>query len=93
MRKLALALAAVAALGLSVPAFTSDAGAAPGRHADKVVKVKHGRAGMTKKVIVRHDRGLHRGWAQGRHHGATKKVVIKHRGNGTVVKKKIVHRG
>lgn len=85
MRKIALALAAAAAIGLAVPAFTGGAVAAPDREASKVVKVKHGRAGMTKKVTVRHDRGLHR--------GATKKVTIKHRGDGTVVKKKVIHRG
>jgi hypothetical protein len=96
MRKLALALAAAAALGLTAPSFMSEASAAQGlkvAQADVKVKVRHGRRhGHVKKVIVRHDRGLHRGWRHARHPGVTKKVIIK-RGGGTVVKKKIIHRG
>lgn len=99
MRKVALALAAAAVVGFSLPVFSTDASAASGRmqlaQADvsKTVKIRRGPAGVTKKVVVRRDRGLHRGWAHSRHYGATKKkVVIKHRGNRTVVKKKIMHR-
>ena len=98
MRKLALALAAVAALGLAAPAFVSDASAAQGMKvaaADGTVKVKHGnRHARVKTVTVRRDRGLHRGWAHSRHYGATKKVIIKRGGpRHTIVKKKIIHRG
>jgi hypothetical protein len=92
MRKLALALAAVSALALSVPAFVTGA-AAEGARADvKVVKtVRH--RGVVKKVVVKRDRAWHRhhGWRAHRH-GSTRTVIVK-RPNGTVVKKKIIHRG
>jgi hypothetical protein len=95
MRKLALAVVAAAALGLTVPSFVTDASAAQGlkvAQADVKVKARHGhRYGHVKKAIVRRDRGLHRGWRHSRHYGATKKVIIKRPG-GVVVKKKI-HRG
>jgi predicted lysophospholipase L1 biosynthesis ABC-type transport system permease subunit len=96
MKKLALALAAVAALGFTAPSFVSDASAAQGMKiaaADTVVKVKrgHGRGHVT-KVVTRRDHGMrHRGWAHSRHQGATKKVIIKHRNGRTV--KKVIHRG
>src|SRR3954468_11628297 len=97
MRKLTLALAAAATLGFAVPSFVADASAAQGMKvaaADVTVKTGH-RHGAVKKVVVRRDRGLHRGWAHSRHYGATKKIVIKRGGprHGTVVKKKIIHRG
>lgn len=101
MKKLAFALAAVAALGFTAPSFVSDAAAAPGMKlaaADTVVKVKrgHGRGHVTKVITrrdhgMRRDRGLHRGWSHSRHLGATKKVIIKHRNGRTV--KKVIHRG
>jgi hypothetical protein len=59
------------------------------------VKVRIGgerHRGTTKKVIIRRDRGLHRGWAHSRR-GGNRTVIIKKRGNGSVVKKKIIHRG
>jgi hypothetical protein len=98
MRKLALALAAAAALGFAAPTFVGQASAAQGvkvAAADMNVKAKRGHRYGVKKVTVRRDRGLHRGWAHSRHYGATKKVVIKRGGHrhGTVVKKKIIHRG
>jgi hypothetical protein len=92
MKKLALALAAVAAIGLSVPALsTTPAAAAQGlkvAQADVSVRVggdRERRRGV-KKVIVKRDRGWHRGWEHRR--GGTKKVIIKRRG-GTTVKKVI----
>ena len=100
MRKLALALAAAATMAFTAPAFAaSDAPAASGRiqlaQADVKVKVKSGdRRVVRKKVIVRHDRGLHRGWRHSRHYGARKTVVIKKKQgqHGTVIKKKTVIR-
>ena len=96
MRKFALATAAVAALALSVPAFT-----APALAQDVKVKIGEGRHhgdGMrhrevSKKVVIKHgDRGLHRGFSHSRHYGyggVKKKVIIKHGGGGkTVIKKK-----
>ena len=99
MRKLALALAAVAALGFAAPSFVGGASAAQGLKvaaADTKVTIKRGhRHAHTNRVVVRRDRGLHRGWAHSRHYGTTKKVVIKRGGprHGTIVKKKIIHRG
>ena len=93
MRRLALALAAAAALALTAPSFVSDVSAAQGlkvAQADVKVKVGGPRRSV-KKVVVRRDRGYHRGW-QGRS-GVTKKVIIKKRPGGTVVKKKIIRRG
>ena len=95
MRKFALAMAAVAAVAFTAPAFAQTA-PAPQRmaQADVKVKVKSGERGhMRKKVVVRHDRGLHRGWSHSRHYGANKKVVVvKKKGPGkTVIKKKITH--
>ena len=87
MRKLTLALAAAAALGFTAPVFTAtDASAVQGMklaQADVRVKVRHGHGGHVKKVIVRRDRGWHRGhhrhgWKH-RHHGGNKIVVIKKR--------------
>ena len=97
MKKLALAMAAAAAMAFSAPAFAAN-DAAPARmqlaQADVKVKVKSGdRRVVRKKVIVRHDRGLHRGWRHSRHYGARKTVVVKRQGpHGTVVKKKTVIR-
>jgi hypothetical protein len=98
MKRLAFALATIAAVGFSVPAFAYDGANFSGRmqlaQADVKVRVGEPRhRGATKKVIIRRDRGLHRGWAHSRHRGANKTVIIKKRGNGSVVKKKIIHRG
>jgi hypothetical protein len=49
MRKLALSIAAVAALAFSAPAFT-----APAFAQDVKVKVKSGDEGMRKKVVIKH---------------------------------------
>ena len=70
MKKLALALAAAAALGLAAPVFTVDAAQAA------VVKVKrhHGlHRGWSHSHhygAIRHHRGLHRGWSHSHHYGA-----------------------
>jgi hypothetical protein len=87
MNKLAFALATVAALSLSTTVFAQTATtASPQRvqsaqsqtHATQHVKKRH-RASVN-KVVVKHDRGLHRGFLHSRHYGyaKTKKVVIKH---------------
>lgn len=38
------------------------------------------RGPAVKKVVIRHDRGLHRGWSHSEHHGSfvKKRVVIQH---------------
>lgn len=90
MRKFALATAAVAALALSVPAFT-----APALAQDVKVKIKTGDHGRhhgwrhrdVKKVIIHRDHGRHHGWRH-RHHGVTKKIVIKNGNHKTVIKKR-----
>jgi hypothetical protein len=62
----------------------------------KKVVIKRSGDTVRRKVVIRHgDRGLHRGWRHSRHHGARHhgatrtKTVIKHRGNKTIIKKKI----
>jgi len=88
MRKFALATAAVAALALSVPAFTAPAFA-------QDVKVKIGdrhhdrgrhegwRHREVNKVVIHRDRGRHEGWRnhEGRRHH-------EHEGRKTVIIKK-----
>ena len=86
MNKLAFALATVATLGLSTAVFAQASNTvSPQRvqsaqsqtHATHHVKKRH-RAGVN-KVLVRHDRSLHRGSLHARHYGQkNKKVVIKH---------------
>jgi hypothetical protein len=80
MNKLAFALATIATLGLSTAAFAASPqqSAQSQTHATHHVKKLH-RAGVN-KVVVRHDRGLHRGFVHSRHYGyqKNKKVVIKH---------------
>jgi hypothetical protein len=68
MRKIVLALGAIATLGVLLPITTSA------QAEDRTVIIKRGD----------HDRGLHRGWVRGHHYGwdrdrrhATKVVVIK----------------
>ena len=90
MKKLALALAAAAAIGLAAPSLATDAFAASGTRAVKVVKTPTPR-GVVKKVVVKRTHRGHRGWTH-RHHGTSKTVIIK-RPNGVVVKKRIIHRG
>jgi hypothetical protein len=85
MNKLAFALATIAALSLSTTVFAqAPTAASPQRvqsaqsqtHATHHVKKRH----RVNKVVVRHDRGLHRGFLHSRHYGyaKNKKVVIKH---------------
>ena len=92
MRKFALATAAVAALALSVPAFT-----APALAQGVTVKVGSGDRGRhdgwrhrdSKKVVIHRDRGRHYGWRH-RDVGMRKKVIIRHGAGGTtrtVIKK------
>lgn len=89
MKKLALALAAAAAICLAAPSFVAEASAAPGTtRAVKVVKTPHG---VAKKVVVKRTHRGHRVWTH-RHRGVSKTVIIK-RPNGVVVKKRIIHRG
>ena len=94
MKKFALAAAAVAALALSVPAFT-----APALAPDVKVRIGTGdrghhngwRHGHSKKVVIHRDRGHHYGWRH-RDAGMKKKVIIKHGPGGTtktVIKKRI----
>jgi len=87
MNRLAFGLATIATLGLSTPVFAqSSTTASPQRvqsaqsqtHAVHHVKKRH--HVRVNKVVVRHDRGLHRGFSHSRHYGYQKnrKVVIKH---------------
>jgi hypothetical protein len=87
MNKLAFALAAIATLSLSTAVFAqASTAASPQRvqsaqsqkHATHHVKKRH-HVGVN-KVVVRHDRGLHRGFLHSRHYGyqKNKKFVIKH---------------
>ncbi|HKS63097.1 MAG TPA: hypothetical protein VJT13_15450 [Xanthobacteraceae bacterium] len=92
MKKLALAMAAAAALLFTAPVLT---GVTTPAEAQTVVK---------KKVVIKHgDRGRHHGWERGRHRGwahsrhrAGTKIVIKrgggHHAHRTVIKKKTVVR-
>jgi hypothetical protein len=93
MKTLALALAAALAVGLSSPSLVNRAAAAQGlKVAQADVRVKVGGPHRSvKNVVVRRDRGLHRGWRHSRHYGATKKVVIKRSGD-RVVKKTVITR-
>jgi hypothetical protein len=87
MNKLAFALATIATLSLSTPVFAqTSTTASPQRvqsaqsqtHAVHHVKKRH--HARVNKVVVRHDRGLHRGFLHSRHYGyqKNKKFVIKH---------------
>jgi hypothetical protein len=92
MKTFALALVTALALGLSSPSFVGEAAAQGLKMAQADVSVKvGGPRGTVKKVVVRRDRGLHRGWRHSRHYGATKKVVIKRTGD-RVVKKTVITR-
>jgi hypothetical protein len=81
MRKLVFALAALSTLAFAAPSFVASADAATGiKVAQADVKVKvggHRHRHVTKKVIVRRDRGHHYGWRHHRH--GRKVVVVKHR--------------
>ena len=90
MRKFALALATAAALGLAAPAMAASGNAqAPAvKLAQAYVKVRVDSGARVKKtVVVRHDRGRHRGWHK-RDRGC-KTVTIKTRSGNRVVVKRI----
>jgi hypothetical protein len=98
MNKLAFALATIATLSLSTAVFAQAFTAAspqrvqsaqPQTHATQHVKKRH-RASVN-KVVVRHDRGLHRGFLHSRHYGyaKNKKVIIKHTPTTKTVKTKV----
>jgi hypothetical protein len=96
MNKLAFALATIATLGLSTAVFAQASTTAPPQrvqsqsqtHATHHIKKPH-HVGVN-KVVVRHDRGLHRGFVHSRHYGyhKNKKVVIKHAPSNRTVKTK-----
>ncbi len=88
MRKIALAFAAAAVVGLSAPAMAR--GAAPAAGLSAAQDELSSQTVVRKKVIVRRDRGWHRGWRHARP-GVTKKVIIK-RGPHGVVRKKVIVR-
>ena len=78
MKRLALALAAASALGLSAPAYAAGT-SGQGTTVQTTVKAKPKMHRHAKKVIVRkkvvvtrHDRGLHRGFTHSRHLGYAK---------------------
>ena len=89
MKKLVIALAAIATLGFAAPSFARDAADASSirvAQADVKVRVSSGRHGhVTRKVIVRRDRGHHAGWRHAHRHG-TKVVIVKKRPHKTVRK-------
>jgi hypothetical protein len=70
--KLRIALAAIVAAAVALPAVAS---------AETVIIKKHGDRdhfrGARAELGFRHDRGLHRGWYN---HHANRTVIIKHRG-------------
>ena len=85
MRKILIALAAIAAIGIAMPVT------APSAQAQDTVVIKKKPA--VKKVIIRRDRGLHRGFAHSKHYGydrrVSRTVVIK---KPRVTKKVIIKR-
>ncbi len=83
MRKLALALATTAILGMAAPAFAIELGTAAQTqtpvtqanvkaktNVNATAKVVHHRRGVNK--LVQHDRGLHRGLTHPRYYGYVK---------------------
>lgn len=73
MKKLALAFAAAAVtIAFAAPVSAQEVKL-------RVGESHHARAQARHVVVVRHDRGQHRGWERQREHHAVKKVVIKHR--------------
>jgi len=82
MKRLTLALATAATLGLAAPAF-----------AQADVTVHNGRPTVHKKIVITHGepRGWHRDhhYGQRAHHayGSTERVVIKKKPGRTVIKK------
>ena len=91
MKKLALILATAAAFGLTSAAFAQGPAASTRQqvqpaqtqsHVTHKLKTSH-RRGVRNVVVVRHDRGLHRGFVHSRHYGSdnVKKVVVRHTPN------------
>lgn len=75
MKQLALLAAVAATVAFTAPAFARE--------------MDHGDRHVTKKVVIKHDRGHHYGWRNHHGYGVKKKVVIKHGNGKTVIKKKI----
>jgi Ni/Co efflux regulator RcnB len=73
MRKIVLALAAVAAVGLTVPMVSAPAEA---RHGTKVVVIKH-KHHWDRGRHTGWNRGHHYGWRNHHHHGHGARVVIR----------------
>jgi len=72
-------LLVAATLGLAAVCTFSSADAQTRDRTVIVHKEVHHRGPAVKKVIIRHDEGMHRGWEHSRHRGATvvrKKVVV-----------------
>ena len=92
MRKLALALATIAILGMAAPAFAIESGTAAQTrtpvaqanvkaktNVNATAKVVHHRRGVNK--LVQHDRGLHRGYygyAKTHHKSVRAKATVAH---------------
>ena len=75
MKKLIRVTAAIAALGSITPALAQDVSV-------RVGSGYHHRAAVHERVVVRDDRGLHRGWDRGHHYGWRH---ANHRGHARVV--------
>lgn len=63
MKKFALLIAAAAAVATMTPALAQDVSVRVGSGMNR----HHG--GVVQQRIVRHDRGMHRGWDRGHHYG------------------------
>lgn len=93
MRKITIALASAAILGLAVPALANDKAVGQERvqlaQADVKIKVKAGeRRSERRGIVIRHDRGRHVGFSHSRHEGYGRHVtVIKKKPGKTVIKK------
>jgi Ni/Co efflux regulator RcnB len=98
MKKLALILATAATFGLTSAAFAQGPAAStkeqvqPAQtqsHVTHKMKTSH-RRGVRNVVLVRHDRGLHRGFVHSRHYGSdnVKKVVVRHTPTNRTLKAK-----
>lgn len=79
MKKLALMLASVAVVGFATPSFASDSAAQGRVQLAQAVGVSVGVGDgprVRSRTVIRHDRGLHRGW---RHHARGDVVIVKKR--------------
>jgi hypothetical protein len=73
MKLMTTAIASLALLG------SFSIANAQGMHETRTRVVVHKemhRGPAVKKVVIRHDRGLHRGWSHSEHRGAVRKKVI-----------------